>query len=121
MRRIAIQPVIRQAAGAIREQPHGLARLCKCPKDLFVLWKEFEFGMDEQKPAKDFTATERGKNKFSYSRHKIFWNAIEMLLLRGHTSDSAIDRVYSVYSRVSVNKVLLGLRKDKRHGGNPRL
>ena len=40
-------------------------KLSKCPKDLFVIWKEFEFGIDGIKTVKDFTATERRVNKFT--------------------------------------------------------
>ena len=35
-------------------------KLYKNPKDLHTLWKEWEFGLNGVKPAKDFTYHERG-------------------------------------------------------------
>ena len=42
---------------------HGSGRgvkLRKNPNDLFTVWKEWEFGMNGTKPAKDFTSHKRG-------------------------------------------------------------
>ena len=38
--------------------------LSKCPKSLYVLWQEYEFGIGGRKPAKLFSAMERGKVKY---------------------------------------------------------
>ena len=46
--------------------------LIKYPKTLEVLWTEFEFGLNGNKPAKAFTAHKRGKVKYSYSLRKPF-------------------------------------------------
>ena len=69
--------------------------LCRCPKNLYVLRSEFESGVGGNKPARLFTASERGKVRFMYCRRKIVWDAIEALVTRGLTSDVAIDRIYS--------------------------
>ena len=35
--------------------------LSKSLKDLYLLWREYEFGLDGQKPARQFTSVEKGK------------------------------------------------------------
>ena len=40
------------------------ACLTKCPKTLYDLWKEYEFGFRGCKPANDWTAAEQGRDKF---------------------------------------------------------
>ena len=125
MRRIANQPIVR--AHARNDVPDAqdsvrVARLSKCPRDLYCLWKEYEFGLDGKKPAKDYTAVERGQCKYAYSRRKCFWEVIEKLIRRGYTSDTACDKVYSIYGRnSSVTKVLLAIRKDRQQGGHAQL
>ena len=47
-------------------------RLTSKPEDLYILWNEYEFGINGSKPAQMYTAVERGRNKYSYSRRKIF-------------------------------------------------
>jgi hypothetical protein len=125
VKRIAIQPVVRQVVDEVvdinRTTTHT-ASLSKRPRDLFELWKEYEFGTGRSKPAKDFTARERGTCKCVYSLRMNFWSQVERLIRRGYTSDSAIDAVYSVYGRSSsVTKILHALRRDKAGGGNPQL
>ncbi len=72
-------------------------KLSKYPKDLYTVWKECEFGLKDAKAAKDFTYHERGANKFSYCRRKVFWDAVTLLISKGYTSDTAIDQIYLVY------------------------
>ncbi|KAG9411162.1 hypothetical protein AC1031_016810 [Aphanomyces cochlioides] len=74
-------------------------QLSKRPKDLFDLWHEYEFGCGGRKPAKNFTAAERGANKFAFSRQKVFWDTVAGLVRAGYTSDVAIDKVYNAYGR----------------------
>ena len=45
-----------------------IARLSKCPKTLNDLWAEYEFGVGGYKPAKLYTAQERGAVKDLYYR-----------------------------------------------------
>ena len=56
------------------------AVLSKRPKTLFDLWNEYEIGLTDHKPAKDYTSAERGANKFAYSRKKVFWDLIVKLV-----------------------------------------
>jgi len=99
-----------------------LARLYKLPKTLFDLWQEFQFGLNGEKPKKEFTLEERGKNNSMYCKREFFWNVIRSLVWTGHTSQAVIDKVYLVYGRgTSVMKILLKMIRDRKEGGNPSL
>ena len=134
VRRIALQPVARPGhqslAISTNDEPsedshrthQRTARLSKRPQDRFALWHEYEFGCAGQKPAKDFTARERGSNKYAYSRRKPLWDVVSNLVRAGFTSDAAIDKVYAVYGRrLPVSSILQALRVDRRNGGHPAL
>jgi hypothetical protein len=97
--------------------------LSKQPKSLHELWQEFQFGINNQKAAKDFTTAERGgKNKFKYCRRKVFWDLIALHVQAGFLAQVAIDRVYDCYGRrLSVTAILELMRKDKTTGGHPNL
>lgn len=127
-RRIAIQPVIWPLVqGQQNEAPIGpplqrVVQLSKCPKDLYALWHEYEFGVGGTKPARTFTAIERGANKFSFSWRKVFWDLVSSMILWGYTSDAAIHQIYGVYGRgLSVSSILLQMRADQQTGGHPEL
>ena len=108
--------------GTSREAPRPLANLYRSPKSLFDLWQEYQFGLNGEKPAKDFNSQERGKNKSMYYRRKVFWDIIRNLGNAGFTSDVAIDKVYDVYGRgTSVTAILLMMVRDRKTGGNPNL
>ncbi len=80
-----------------------------------MLWKEWEFGLNGVKQAKDFSYHERGANKFSYSRRKVFWDAVIQMIGKGFTSDTAIDRIYLVYGeRRSIIRILRMMAQDRR-------
>jgi hypothetical protein len=86
------------------------------------MWQENEFGRGGAKSVNVFTAAERGANKAAYSRRKILWDVVEAMARRGHTSDTAIDKIYSVYERsCSVTDVLAGMRVDRQTGGHREL
>ncbi|ETL82682.1 hypothetical protein L917_17198 [Phytophthora nicotianae] len=103
-------------------RPTLTARLSKRPKDLYELWYEHQFGLAGLKAAKAFTPTERGANKFAYSRRKHFWRVVTNLVQAGYTSDTAIDRVCTTYGRsLSVSNIIAGLREDHKRGGHPNL
>ena len=144
IKRIALQPVLRsralieQASRALqgetvddedgaegrasRVAPRPLATLYRSPKSLYDLWQEYQFGLDGQKPAKEFNSRERGKNKSMYCRRKVFWDVVKNLINAGYTSDTAIDKVYQVYGRsTSVTSILVMMVRDRKDGGNPNL
>ena len=124
--RIALQPGRRH----FRQQDHGqqvgadagsdedaavpeVATLSRCPKTLYDLWTEYESGIAGRKPARLFTAQERGKNKFKYSRRKIAWDAIDRMMKSGDTAQVACDRIYNVHGRnKSVSEIINCLRRD---------
>ena len=116
VKRIAAQPVVRSYSKQGRTSGHlsrgGLywedgimdveetrngVKLSKNPRDLYVVWKEWEFGLNGTKPARDFTAHERGMNKFAFSWRKNLWDTVTCMIAHGFTSDTAIDRIYLVY------------------------
>ena len=133
IKRLAMQPVARPDLSRLRsrgESPsapneprnRAIVKLTKNPKDLYTLWKEFEFGISGAKTAKFYTARERGENKFFYSRRKIFWDVVSNMERKGFTSDAAIDEVYITYGAgLSVSKILLLMRNDRKTGGHPHL
>ena len=103
----------------IRRRP---AKLYKSPKTLFDVWQEYQFGINGEKPAKDFTHEERGKNKCMYCRRKVFWDVVSNLVRAGHTSDVAIDKVYQAYGRsTSVTRILVQMVRQRKDGGHPSL
>ena len=98
--------------------------LMNCPRTLQILWAEYEFGVGGKKPAKLFTARERGKVKFSYSLWKPFWTLVERMICFGYSHTNAIEKIESVYCSgrsKSVTQILREIRRDKQRGGNPAL
>ncbi|GMF26379.1 unnamed protein product [Phytophthora lilii] len=133
-RRIAAQPVVRSRPKNVANQNvparsecsdqsgnqsghQQVARLSKRPRDLYESWHEYEFGYCGFKPAKQFTASERGACKSIYCRRKRFWDVVGRLVRAGYTSDAAIDNVYTVCGRQrAVTDILEALRVDKKSG-----
>lgn len=72
--------------------------------------------MHGQKPAREYTAVERGANKYNYSRRKVLWDTLlYMINKKGYTADNAIARVYRVYgSASSVTHILNLMIKDRQ-------
>jgi hypothetical protein len=98
------------------------ARLTKCPRSLYDLWKEYEFGFQGCKPAKDWTASERGKDRFKYYKRNIFWVQVSDMIRAGHTAERAIDLIYRVYgANLPVTKIIKKMIDDKKIGGHPAL
>ena len=99
-----------------------VAKLTKCPKSLHDLWLEYEIGFRGCKAAKDFTAQERGKDKYRYYRRNVFWSKVAELVRAGFTAERACDKVYDVYgSNLSVTKIINAMIADKKTGGHPHL
>ena len=96
----------------------------RCPRTLDVLWTEYEFEIGSSKPAKLFTAKERGKVKFSYSLRKPSWKLAERIIRYGCSQTTAIEKKERVYCSdwaKSETQVLRKIWKDNRRGGNPAL
>ena len=87
-----------------------------------MLWKEYEHGIGNSKPARDFTSKERGALKWKYAFRNNLWNLVDRLVRQGNTSDVAIDRVYDTYGRSkSPTEILRAIRTGKARGGHPNL
>ncbi|KAG9408424.1 hypothetical protein AC1031_021663, partial [Aphanomyces cochlioides] len=120
IKRIALQPVVRATTSNSNndlplERSGMYTRLSKRPRDLYELWKEYEFGIGGGKPAKSFNEKERGASKFMYSFRLNYWRLIDDMIKRGYTSDTAIDAIYAKYGRSkSATCVLTQLRKCKQ-------
>ena len=81
-----------------------------------MLWQEYQTGIGRNKPAKSFTSYDRGKNRFVYSRRKIFWDLMVKLIDEGNSATTAmsnIDVVYG-YGGASVTLILQRIRKDAK-------
>ena len=135
VQRIAVQPVVRSVVrqggeagrgGTVGGGGNGAVvgpRLSKRPKDLYILWAEYEHGTGGSKAAKAYTRKERGANKHALCRRIVFWRMVSSLVARGHTSDLAIDKIYGVYGRrLGVTEILRRMKADeKERGGHPEL
>ncbi len=126
--RIAARPAVERVHGHIPEgaqvEPRSEPRsiLSKRPRDLYELWNEYEVGVPGCKPARQFTASERGSCKWMYSFRLNFWTKIETMIRSGYTSDTAIDAVYAAYGRSkSVSDIVRAIRSAKAVGGHPNL
>jgi hypothetical protein len=119
---------VRAAADSAAEEDDAVHRslrtLKKNPKCLHTLWMEYEFGLGGKKPAKMFTASERGRCKYLYCNRLVFWKKISEMVRAGWNSTAAIEKVTTHYgSNLSVTKVLAKMRKDKtsEEDGYPRV
>ncbi len=112
--RIATQSVVH---AVLPTEKTIMSKLSKSPSDLFVLWREYDQGLDGGKAAKDYTAVERGRNKHTYSRRRVLWDAVVKLMARGYMADSAIDQISGAYGRrLSVTQVINEMKKDRMLG-----
>ena len=96
------------------------ANLSSCPRTLYELWDEYTVGIGGSKPAKDYTAQERGKCKYKYYRRKIVWDLIARLTGSGLESHVIIDRIYQHYGRkCSVTDIVKLVREDSKRNYIP--
>jgi hypothetical protein len=114
-----IQQQLAQPAAAAAPVAHGNinpnnASLSPTPRLLIELWTKWTVGIGGWKPAKDFTAAERGQEKFKYSRHKVGWGLIVSLVQSGLTAVVAINQIYAVYGPgMSVTNIINQLKKKR--------
>ena len=100
-----------------------MAALLRLPRTLHDLWYEWEFGFTGNKPAKNFTAQERGKVKHSWYKRKFLWQQVSRMVNSGMTAQRACDKIYETYGQnQSVTKILGYLKRDQiDRGGHPNL
>ena len=60
-----------------------------------MIWKEYEFVFSGLKPAKDWVASERGRDKYKYYRQNVVWQKVSELV-GGDIAERACDRIYLV-------------------------
>ena len=108
--------------GDVTEEQISSAVLSSCPRTLHAIWNEYEFGLENRKAAKDFTAIEPGRVKYIYHRRKVVWEKIGEMVRGGRSSHEACNRNYEVYGQNStVTYIIDEMRKDRKNGGNPAL
>jgi hypothetical protein len=75
-----------------------------------------------RKPARLFSATERGRVKYKYTR-RVVWDLVCNLVNLGRTSERAIDMINDVYgAQTTVSSIINRLGPDKMNGTlNPNL
>ncbi|OWZ18070.1 hypothetical protein PHMEG_0007902 [Phytophthora megakarya] len=119
-RRVAMQPAVRRVAPAhvpavdnlpgsrrvLVARPKGEHTIGELACDLVEFLSEFPPITTRYK---DFTAVERGANKFAYSSRKVFWDVVSILVRSGFT----------IYGRqLPVSNILVALRADRKRGGH---
>ena len=96
------------------------AALSATPRDLHTLWQEYQVGLGGRKPARLFTAWERGRVKHKYTRRKVVWDTVDRLVRGGLTANVAIDRIYDTYGRnATVTKIINNMLSDRRNNTVP--
>jgi hypothetical protein len=94
------------------------ARLMDKPKFLAELWHEWEFGHGGNKPAKDFTPSERGKVKSQYSKRNHIWKLMQRLINANYSVEGACDVIYRRYQRnATITDIIKGIQKDAKEYG----
>jgi Transcriptional activator of glycolytic enzymes len=105
----------------IEEEGTAPATLAPQPRTLQDCWMEYQHGIGGRKPAKDFTAAERGNRmngiKQKYYRRKFIWLTIEKLMERGDTRQQAIKKIRDAYGwRCSVTQIINFIIHDHQPG-----
>jgi len=121
IRRIRVAPVVHGVAANVVGSggvASSTANLSERPRNLHLLWEEWEHGSGVNKAARSFSPEERGRCKGVYSLRKCFWSVIDSMVRKGWTADAAIDRVYVAYGQgTPVTKILHMMRNDKKLSG----
>jgi hypothetical protein len=82
------------------------------------LWVEYQTGIGGRKPARDFTAQERGRDKYRFYRRKHVWDIVVNLVNAGVQARVEIDRIYNHYGATrSVSNIIKDIMRDKRNNG----
>jgi hypothetical protein len=92
------------------------------PRTLLLLWHEYVYGLQGNKPTKNFTSIEMGRVKHTYCRRKCFWDVMVKLVNTGFTELMEIDKIRQPYGiSLAFTAVLNKLQKDKKNDGHPTL
>jgi hypothetical protein len=119
----AAQPAAQPGGNNNQQQqvaPIGGGTLSPLPRTLYDLWVEYTTGIGGRKAARDFTARERGADKYRYYRRKHVWDIVSNLLNAGILARVAVDRIYNHYgANKPVTRIIKDIMNDKRNGGLP--
>ena len=84
---------------------------------LYTLWHEYDFGIGSRKAAKHFDARDRGTNRYNYSKRKVFWDLVSLMVRRGRQANEAIEELYKYYRyKTSLTNILKAMRKERMEG-----
>jgi hypothetical protein len=90
---------------------------------LFEVWQEYQFGIGNNKPAKDFTSAERNnrgnglKQKYHY-RNKV-WKLQSYMLHAGWTVEGMNAEISRVYNSSHITAIIKGITADGKNQQNP--
>ena len=101
--------------------PPLTAVLSSKPANLYTLWAEWHQGVGGLKPARLFTAEERGRSRFKFSRRKVVWDAIQALILSGDSHQVAIDKLYQKFGENLTVSQIIGKMQKARTGTGRRM
>jgi hypothetical protein len=100
------------------------AKLVARPRCLYELWQEYQFGIGNNKPAKNFTSAERNnrddglKQKYHY-RNKV-WKLQSYMCNAGWTVEGMNAEITRVYNSSHVTTIIKGITWDSNKvPGNP--
>lgn len=99
------------------------AKLVARPRCLYELWQEYQFGIGNNKPAKNFTSAERNnrddglKQKYYY-RSKI-WKVQSYMLNAGWSIEAMNAEISRVYNSSHVTQIIKGITADSKNLQNP--
>lgn len=101
------------------------ARLSDRPSTLMEVWREYKVGLHGNKPAEQFTRSERNANRSTkqkfQNRNKI-WRLIKRLVNEGFTAEVACHKIYGAYGyNASITAIIQGIIADQKRGGHPNL
>jgi hypothetical protein len=99
------------------------ARLVRKPTSVLQLWQEYKVGLNGNKPAQQFTMSERNSSrdlKQIWHRRNKVWALIERMIQRGFSAEIAIHRIEQVYgSNITITALVKKIQEDK--GDHPNL
>jgi len=96
------------------------ADLSPTPRTLYILWDEYQNGIGGRKAARLFTAQERGRVKYKYSKRKVVWDMISARIRAGDTAQVACDRIYAAYGQATpLTTIINRMKRDRQHNSFP--
>jgi len=94
------------------------AQLAKNMRSLLELWREYNFGIGNNKPAKQFTTSEKNQStsvKMMYSRRLCIWRIQVYLLNAGLTSEAANQLIVDVYETDKPTAIIHCIKRDQKN------